>query len=329
LEINPTSRYIIGIEINPSFIHFGLFDFTAKLLDMRKTPVEKDYTAEHILDLIGRVWLDLIGQIKKGKDKILGIGVTLSGSISPQGTVQLSSPLGWKQVPLKELLELRLKQKVAVYSSRVRLMAEIALDPELQSRNIAYINVANGVGATIYMDGKLMAGATGRCGEIGHSIADPNGPACGCGHKGCLEALISGRAIAERIHKDIAAGAKTCLGEWLGKKKAEIPEDVAALWGRAIQEQDSYALSLRDCVAEWLSRAASRVINSFDPDTIILAGYVCHQSSEYFAESIRRAMSEQVYDSPLRDIRIMAAKVGEEALIKGAAMAVLQDIHPV
>jgi predicted NBD/HSP70 family sugar kinase len=329
LKINSSSRYVVGIEINPSFIHFGLFDFTANLLDKSKVLLNANYTVEHSISVIAKELRKMISRIDNPGEKLLGIGVTLSGSISPQGTVQLSSTLGWKQVPLKELLELRLKQKVAVYGSRVRLMAEIAMDPELQSRNVVYVNVANGVGATVYADSKLMIGATGRCGEIGHSIADPNGPVCGCGHKGCLETLISGRAIAERIRKDIAAGTKTRLTEWLNKTETNIPEEVVALWGKAISEQDSYALDLRAYVANWLSRAVSQAINSFDPDTIILAGYVCRQSPEYFAESIRHAMNEQVYDLPLRDIRIMDARVGEEALIKGVAMAILQDIHPV
>lgn len=329
LKVNPASRYIVGIEINPSFVHFGLFDFTANLLESRKVPVMADCTVKHILHVITSEWRKTGGLLENDNAKILGIGVTLSGSISPQGAVQLSSTLGWKQVPLKEMLELQLKHKVAVYSSRVRLMAEIAMDPELQSRHIVYINVANGVGATVYADGKLMAGSSGRCGEIGHTIADPAGPVCGCGHKGCLETLISGRAIAERIRMDIAAGVNTCLAEWVDKAGTAIPEEIASLWGKAILKQDAYAIELRQYVAEWLNRTVSWAINSFDPDTIILAGYICRQSPGYFAESIRQAMNEQVYDSPLRDIRIMAARVGEEALIKGVAMAVLQDIHPV
>ncbi len=329
LKINPSSRYVAGIEINPSYIHIGLFDFTAGLLIKSKLQLTASHTVDYVLDTIERQFPAIVKKLNGDQEKILGIGITLSGSVSPQGIVQLSSTLGWKQVPLKEMLELRLKNKVLIYGTRVRLMAEIAQEPELQSRNILYINVANGVGANIYMDGKLMTGSTGRCGEIGHIIYDPDGPVCGCGHNGCLESLISGPILADKIRKDIHDGAKSILSDWLVKQPSEMPEDVVDLWGKAIEQQDEYALQVRDYVAERLNHAAAAAINTFDPDTIILAGYVCRQCTGFFAESIRQAMNGLVYDSPWRDIRIMAARCGEESLIKGVAMSILQDIHPI
>jgi predicted NBD/HSP70 family sugar kinase len=256
---------------------------------------------------------------------LLGLGVTVSGSISADGVVQLSSPLGWEQVPLKELMERRFGCRVSVHSTRVRLMAEIARQPLLQSHSILYLNVANGVGATVYMNGRLITGATGRYGEIGHIIVQPDGPRCGCGHQGCLEALISGRAIAQRIRKDMKTGVKTILTEWMDQAAGEVPEEIVTLWGRAVQQGDEYALGLREMVAGYLSRAAAMSINAFDPDTVLLAGYVCQQCPEYFAQSIRETMDGLVYDSPRRNIQVLAAQCGDEALITGVAMATLRD----
>jgi predicted NBD/HSP70 family sugar kinase len=325
LKINPCVWYVVGIEINPSYVFMGLFDFTATLRETRKSPLSTDHSVEHVLEVIKQTFPSLTALCGGNNGKLLGIGVTVSGSISADGVVQLSSPLGWEQVPLKELMERRLSRTVSVHSTRVRLMAEITQQPQLQSRSILYLNVANGVGATVYMNGQLITGTTGRYGEIGHIIVQPDGPRCGCGHQGCLEAMISGRAIAERIRKDVNEGAKTMLTEWMSRTDDKVPEEIVTLWGRAVGQQDPYALEIRDFIAGYLSRAAAMSINAFDPDTVILAGYVCRQCPEYFAQSIRNAMNEQVYDSPRRDIRVMVARCGEEALITGVAMAMLQD----
>jgi predicted NBD/HSP70 family sugar kinase len=133
----------------------------------------------------------LLNEHNLSPEYILGAGVTLSGSVSSGGIVHLSSPLGWKDVPLRQMLSEHFEFPIALYSNRVRLLAEIAADPELASKNILYLNVANGVGSTVYMNGRLVYGATGRYGEIGHNVIDANGPLCGCGHRGCLEAHIA------------------------------------------------------------------------------------------------------------------------------------------
>ena len=329
LKINPCAWYVIGIEINPSYIFMGLFDFTANLRETRKSPLSTDHSVEHVLGVIEQTFPSLTVLCGDGNGKLLGVGVTVSGSISADGVVQLSSPLGWEQIPLKELMEHRLGRTVSVHSTRVRLMAEITQQPQLQSRSILYLNVANGVGATVYMNGQLITGTTGRYGEIGHIIVQPDGPRCGCGHQGCLETLISGRAIAERIRKDVNEGAKTMLTEWMSRTGDKVPEEIVTLWGQAVGQQDPYALEIRDFIAGYLSRAATMSINAFDPDTVILAGYVCRQCPEYFVQSIRNAMNEQVYDSPRRDIQVMAARCGDEALITGVAMATLRGIFPI
>ena len=147
-------------------------------------------------------------------------------------------------------------------------MAEITQQPQLQSRSILYLNVANGVGATMYMNGQLITGTTGRYGEIGHIIVQPDGPRCGCGHQGCLETLISGRAIAERIRKDVNEGAKTILTEWMSRTGDKVPEEIVTLWGQAVGQQDSYALEIRDFIAGYLSRAATMSINAFTADPL-------------------------------------------------------------
>jgi predicted NBD/HSP70 family sugar kinase/biotin operon repressor len=324
LSLNPVCYYVIGIEINPSSVIIGIFDFIGQMTDKLHIPLGVNHSPEHVLGLICERLISLLDNRNISSENILGTGITLSGSVLPGGIIHLSSPLGWKDVPLGQMLAKHFQFPIKIYSNRVRLLAEIAADPELASKNILYLNVANGVGSTVYMNGRLVFGATGRYGEIGHNIIDANGPVCGCGHQGCLEAHISGPALVAKIERDVRNGAQTILSK--GLIDNPTPEMLLSVWPDAIAAHDAYAMILRDYVAQRLSRCAADAINSYDPDVMILGGYVNLLFPEDFAKSIRLEMSRGVYDNSVRKIEIRAAKAGEDALIYGISVAVLQDL---
>lgn len=322
ISINPRGQFIIGAEISPSYICVGLFDFTGQLIDNIKVPLDSDHSVENVTSLLEINVKGILSKNDITNGKLTGVGITLSGSVSKEGHVQLSSPLGWKNVPLKKLLDQKFECTVDVYTTKVRLLAEMNISPAFASNNILYLNVANGVGGTVILDGRLIHGSTNRCGELGHVVIDPNGPPCGCGQKGCLEAHISGPAIASKIKTDISAGTETILSEQVDI--ADIPEDVIRKWSAAVEQGDKYALSVRDFLADKLSSSAVMAINLYDPDIIILAGYICDTNTNYFAEAIRKRFASEVYDESSRNIEIIPARAKEQALIRGVAEAVLQ-----
>ena len=167
------------------------------------------------------------------------------------------------------------------------------------------------------------AGSTNRCGELGHVVIDPEGPLCGCGQRGCLEAHISGPAIAKKIKDDIAAGTISVLAKLITSQ--DTPEDNAEKLKQAIENNDAYAIGIRGFIADRLSRSAAMAINFFDPDSLILAGYVCEMCADYFAECIKSRFKSDVYDQSSRNIEVVFARAGQQALISGVAAAVLQE----
>ncbi|MBC8481384.1 MAG: ROK family transcriptional regulator [Planctomycetes bacterium] len=323
LSLNPHGRFIIGIEINPNNILIGLFDFNCRLVEDIKIFLGTDNVPEKIVELLEINLLGLIGKHKIDQQKLLGIGVTLSGSVSPDGLVELSSPLGWKNVPLKTMLSSQFNCMIEVHPTRVRLLAEFNITPELSTKNILYLNVANGVGATVFMEGRLIAGSTGRCGELGHIIVDPNGPLCGCGHKGCLEAFISGPALTKKIKTEISEGRQTILANLI--KDEDNPEVVINKWGNALKKNDAFALEIRNYVGNFLSKIASAAINCYDPDTLVVAGYVTIPCFEYLANAIKTRFESDLYDDSSRSIEIIPACAGKNALITGVAASVLEN----
>ena len=321
--INPNGHHAVGVEISPSSIVVGLFDFLCRPVEIVNAPIDSDHRPEAIIDAMEINLRGLLAKHGLQSKTLLGIGATLSGSISRDGLVELSSPLGWKNVPLGKMLKDRFAAPVTVHSTRVCLLAEKSVTPALASKNVLYLHVGNGVGGHMIIDGRLVHGATTRSGELGHIVVDPEGPLCGCGHKGCLEALVSGPALARKIRQDIANGAQTTLSQTLSPD--DLPEAVVAHWGAALAADDPYALAIRDHLTGAICQVMPLAVNLCDPDTIILAGYVAEKCLDFLAQRLRQRMEKDVYDYAARPIKIMAARAGPDALICGVATAILQN----
>ena len=322
ISINPIGRFALGIEINPTDIFAGLFNFNCKLIENIRTSIIAEQNVGEIVRLLEITARGLLSKHNIAERMVAGIGLTVSGSISKDGVVELSSPMGWKAVPLRAMLQERFDCPVSVHATRVRLLAEKIIDPTLTAQNVLYINVASGVGGHIISDGHLSHGADNRSGEIGHIVLDANGPHCGCGHKGCLEAYISGHALAEKIRNDLVT-ANSQLASMIAE--SDLPTGVLAKWGQAIKNNDAYALQVQQYVADKLAPVAAIAINCYDPEVVILAGYVCMECFDHLAEAIRQHIATDVFDNLSRQISIVPAKAGDKALIIGTAAAILRE----
>jgi N-acetylglucosamine repressor len=321
VSINPNGRFVVGVEISPTDIFAGLFNFNCELVESIRTPITTTRDVGEVIKLLEITARGLLSKHRIAETMVAGIGLTVSGSISKDGVVELSSPMGWKAVPLRAMLQERFTCPVSVHTTRVRLLAERIIDPTLTARNVLYINIASGVGGHVIIDGQLIHGFDNRSGEIGHIILDPEGPQCGCGHKGCLEAYIGGSALAAKIRRDLTTTPSQLTSM---VADSDPPTDILAKWGQAIRNNDAYALQLQQYVSEKVAPIAAVAINCYDPEVVILGGYVCAQCFDYLANAIRQRITTDVFDNLSRHISIIPAKAAEKALILGAASAILQ-----
>ena len=322
LAINRVGRYLVGAELNPAYVRLGLFDFHTAILDHIQIPLAST-DVEHVTQTLTTNVLDLLNKHDIHKTSVLGIGVTISGTISADGVVELSSTFGWKHVPLQARLTHQLGFAVHIFTTRVRLLAELSLTGQDQYSNALYLNVADGVSCNVIAEGHLFHGSSHRSGEIGHVIVDPAGPLCGCGHRGCLEALVGGPALARRIQQDLADGAGTVLRDLVNER--DNHRTIISTWGLAIRQKDAYALRLQQEVISTLAWATAIAINLYDPAMVVLAGYVCDQCQRELADAIKASFDTQVYDGQARSIPIRPAKAADERYILGAVIGVLQQ----
>jgi predicted NBD/HSP70 family sugar kinase len=323
LSIRPTGRYVVGVELGPSSARIGLFDFSGHLVDSVRPVLDNDRSPDRVLEVVELNLRGLLSRHSIDVERLLGIGLALSGTVTRDGVVQTAAPLGWKDVPLAGKLEHMFPNvPVRVFTTRVRLLAELDLDRVDAVKNVVLLNFSDGAGTNVIVDGNLLQGSTSRTGELGHVVFEPSGERCGCGNRGCLETLVSGPALARRIVRAIEAGERTSLAA--GVNPTMNAHDVIDRWASALADNDEYALTLREFVGAQVSRAASIAVNMFDPELLILAGYVTRACPDYLAARIRNDIPEQVYDGSERSIQIETARAGEESMIRGIALALLK-----
>ena len=188
---------------------------------------------------------------------------------------------------------------------------------------LVYITLSTGIGGGIVVDGQLFQGASGFAGEIGHTRVESNGPECGCGSRGCLEAVASGTGIARQARTRIARGEASLLA-------SEVPtDDIEAVHVfNAAARQDRLARDIVDKAARGLGVGLLNVLQLLDPDLIVLGGSVSQQWP-VLAPVVEAHVAEHAMNAHFREsFRVAVSPLGDDIVMLGAAALVWDTISP-
>jgi glucokinase len=176
-----------------------------------------------------------------------------------------------------------------------------------------FITLGTGVGGGVITHGILVRGAQGAGGELGHVTLDPAGPLCGCGNRGCLEALASGTAIQRRAREFANDRPGSALGQ-LALQRQVLGEDVTKL----AEEGDEAAVSVLEETGRWLGIGVAGFVNMFNPEVVAFGGGAS-RAGEFILEPARREVELRAR-SPSRDlVEIKEATLGPVSGVLGAA----------
>ncbi|MCD6052068.1 MAG: hypothetical protein K0Q55_3486, partial [Verrucomicrobia bacterium] len=185
------------------------------------------------------------------------------------------------------------------------------------------IFLGTGIGGGLIINGKLFSGFNKTAGEIGHMILEVGGPKCGCGNKGCFEALASRSAIFRRIQTAVKDGQKTVLTEMLGDNLEEMKSGDLR---KAIKRGDKFVEKVVEEAAEYTGIAVANLINIFNPDTIVLGGGVIEQMEDQMMAIIVETAHDYALDGTSEGIEIIASKLGDNAGITGGAVLARRNL---
>lgn len=324
LRFNPKAGHVLGVDVDVDKIRVAALDLSGNIEEEIILSNESETGEEKVLANIEKGVRDILGKIRLSTSQIFGLGICFEGEIDESGSVIFSANLEWRNIPLKTIIEERCNIPTFVEDNmRARSLGEYWFGAGQNISNLVCLYVGTGVGAGIIIDGKPYRGMHSRAGEIGHTSIIADGPECKCGKHGCLEVFASNPAIISRVEKMIAEGKETIISDLAKRNSRGLTLDTIF---DAIREGDRVAKEILEQTGYYLGLGVSNIINSFDPEMVILSGDIIDKSRGLLLDIIRETAKVETLDGARRTIQIEEGVLKENAGVVGAATLVYQDM---
>jgi len=313
LQINPDLAHFLGVDIGTANCRVVVADFLGKILSAETFPTEVADDKDYVLD---RVHVEIARLLRQDR-RIKGIGVAASGVIDRNSGTVLFWPKvkGWRNVPLKEIIERKHSLPVVVEdSTRTMAIAEQRFGQAKGLKDFVFVSVGMGVGAAIFVDGRLYTGTRGLAGELGHTTIDETGELCSCGNKGCLEVFASGWAIIRKVRMGLDQGVSSSIRDLLQDPNRLSVEVIAA----AAERGDRLAERTLSEAGMHLGTALANIVNLLNPQKVIFGGAVAEHAQQLLLEPVTRAMKARAFQHSLAGLEVAVSSLGNAAAARGA-----------
>ncbi len=313
----PDSAFFVGVDIKQNHLNIGLSDLQKKLIKISEMlPYNLDNNIES-LEALCNLINEFIDGLSIPREKILGIGVNLSGRIN-YATGYSYSFFHFNEEPLSKILELKLGIRVFLENdSKSMAYGEFSAGVVTEEKNVLFLNLDHGVGLGILVNGQLYYGKSGYSGEFGHIPLFNNEIICQCGKKGCLETEASGWALTRMFKERLQQGSSSILTQTDINPDDLKMEDIIA----AANNDDVLAIELIAKIGENLGRGIALLINLFNPELVILGGSLA-ATEEYIRLPIKSAINKYSLSLVNQDTILKMSKLGERAGLIGACLLV-------
>lgn len=316
-----TKEYAIGVDLGGTSIKVGVVSKSGKIV--KKTAVET------LADQGPKV---VIEQIKKGirqvsteyKKQIQAIGIGSPGVVNAKkGTVENPPNLpGWGKVNLGKILEKEFGLPVMVENdANAAAIGELIFGAGKKFSDFIMVTLGTGVGGGLILKDKLFRGEMGGAGELGHMTIDYKGNACNCGSVGCVETYVGNNYLVERVIKELEAHPGSKIQEMLDYDMSKLTPKIIH---DAALEGDEFAKKVIDDTGRYLGYALASSVNLLDVSNVIIGGGVAGFGEPLF-NSVRETIKDRALKSFADKIKVIPAKLKNEAGIKGASALVFYN----
>jgi len=261
---------------------------------------------------------ELLAEIGVSHERLAGIGVGCPGPLDAEAGVVLSAPnLGWKKAPVKKVLEGAFGCPAAIVNDvDSGTYGEYLFGAGKGSRCLLGVFPGTGIGGGCVYEGQILRGRSCSVLEIGHMQVQPDGPLCGCGRQGCLEAVASRVAIAAAAVSAAFRGEAPRLLELAGTDLAQVRSNTLV---EAIEAGDVVIERIVRQAARWIGVAVGNAVNLLGPDTVVLGGGLVEAMPGIFLKEVTASANSRVMPSFRGTFQTVEAKLGDDATVLGAA----------
>jgi predicted NBD/HSP70 family sugar kinase len=310
LTVIANSVSVIGLKVTPTSLIGVTTDFTAGILTARHRPLD-DTDPDSVIEQLADLSKELIASLKSADGvagPLIGIGVAVSGDVDARHGVVRHSPLmGWRDVPVAELMGKRLKVPVVVTNDvRALTVAEHWFGVGVDVESFAVVTIGSGIGCGLYINGEVVSGAYGVSGELGHLPLAPGDLVCTCGRRGCVETVASSDAILARTR------------ETSGRADLDLAGAI-----KLAHAGDEHAREAFDRAGEVIGSALAAMVNLVGPELVVIAGEGVAEY-ELYEERMRQAFADHAFGAAA-DCRLMLRSHTFDDWARGAAATVIRS----
>lgn len=310
----------IGCDLGGTNLRAAIVDVDdGTVLHQMNIPTLAREGHEAVMKRMAELFLQIIQSAGMNKEDIGGIGIGVPGVLDLEKGETLflpNLPGTWPHIPLGDTItELTGLPTALLNDVRSITYGEWRFGAGRGVDTVAVFAIGTGVGGGLVINGQLHLGIGGTAGELGHMTIDFNGPRCGCGNYGCLEAYASGPAIAAMGMKAVSQGLSTQISTLCNYDLNRITPELIA---KASLAGDETAMDIYERAGFSLGIAAANICVSVGPRRIIIAGGVS-QAGDLLLVPIRRTLRERVTVMPVEQVEVIQSQLGNNAGVIGAA----------
>ena len=316
-------KYYAGLDLGGTFIKGAIIDSEGNLLIKDKIPTKKErpYTE------IAKDMCNLVSTLaNKVGVKIEAVGLGSPGAIdSANGVVIYNNNIGWKKVEIyKEITNSLNVPSFVANDANVGALGEQYYGFKNKYKDVIFITLGTGVGGGIIIDGNLFEGYKSVGAEIGHAVIKMGGEPCMCGRKGCFEAYASASALVRQTKKAMLKNKDSKLWE-IAQNDIENVDGKTAFDG--VRMGDKTAKKVVDTYIKYLAEGVLNLCNEFRPEAVILGGGICAEGEMLF-KPLKKIVEKYIYGGvEYAPIEILAATLGNDAGVYGAARLAMMRLN--
>lgn len=310
-------RFYLGIDIGGTKIQASVVAEAGAVLARERLPTPRGEDFSAVIDTVEQAALAALAKGKLGREQVSAVGVAVPGVVDPDsGQVVVTPNMNLTGVNIGAELKARLKVPVAVGNDcNLGALGEKWLGSARDAASVVAILVGTGIGGGFVRNGKLWRGAREAAVEIGHIVMQIDGPECGCGNRGCLEALASRSAIERDIRAAVAEGRPTVLTELCGGDLSVIRSNALR---KALEADDALAHEVIERAARVLGHACLTVRHLIDPEVIVLGGGVVEACSEFLMPIVEQIVGDDRLPGARSGGQVLLSALGDDAVVIGA-----------
>ena len=320
--INPNAKYIIGIDLDCRMVKLGVFNLANEAVSEILTYFGNVKDKNMVFSDLFKRLDNLLEESQWDRTKFLGIGVSIPGLIDSK-TGQTYVDLRVDDKTLKELFEAHYQLPTIIDSdSRVMAIGEQAFGYAKNKKDVLCLNICDGVGLGMILNGIVYRGKSGLAGEFGHINVVKDGNLCTCGKYGCLETVASGGALIEQAQQGIKKGQDSLIKELV---KGDLEEIHVSDIIEAVNKGDLFAIEIINKLGHFLGEALASLVHIFNPEMIIIGGKVA-LAEDYLINPIQNTLNKYTISHIKKDTEVVTSLLQDKVKLLGSVAMVMNQV---